>query len=85
MIVPEQIQTSLALKLLSRETLVIIKKLMSNKPTPTIRPSLSFSFSSKRINSDKPTPNLESKLNEIRNGNNSILSQINQSQMPNHS
>lgn len=80
--VSEALSKTLALNLLSKETLEIIRKVTSNKPTPTLRPSLSYSFSNKRINSDKPTPCLESKLAEIRNGS-SFVSQLNHSNNPN--
>lgn len=50
---------------LSKETLEIIRKVTSNKPTPS--PALSFAFANKRVNSGKPTPSLESKLMELRN------------------
>jgi hypothetical protein len=66
--IPDAITKSMALNLLSKETLEIIRKVTSNKPTPSIRPSLSYSFSNKRVNSDKPTPCLDSKIAEIRNG-----------------
>ena len=63
------------LKLLSKETLDIIRKVASNKPTPSLhRPNLNFALSSKRIKSEKPTPCLESKLAELRMGHSSIYS-----------
>lgn len=62
------------LKLLSKETLELIRKAASKKPSPALN-QLSYKFSGKRINSDKPTPVLELKLNEMRNSTQDLITQ----------
>ena len=60
------------LNLLSKETLEVIRKAASKKPSPAMN-HLSYQFSNKRIKSDKPTPSLELKLNEVRNSTQDLI------------
>ncbi|CDW91756.1 UNKNOWN [Stylonychia lemnae] len=77
--IPENIRSLLTLNLLSKETLEMVRRAFSNKPTPSLntfnlgnnhRGPFNYSYSQKRINSDKPTPCLQSKLQELRHPSN---------------
>jgi hypothetical protein len=63
---------SIILNTLSKQTLDVIRKATSLKATPS--PVLNFTYQNKRVNSNKPTPCLESKLSELRDGNNTLRS-----------